>query len=110
MPRVVAAVRDAVQLFLDGKCPAFGEAQTCGGGGGECGDHQHGEVQREPIVGTADIRDGRVVTMDFELTDSNGDLLDSSSRVGPMRYLHGAGQLLPALESAVSGLEEARTR
>jgi FKBP-type peptidyl-prolyl cis-trans isomerase 2/predicted Fe-Mo cluster-binding NifX family protein len=100
------SVRDAVQLFLSGECRAFGEAQTCGGGGGECGDHQHGEVQREPIVGAADIRDGRVVTLDFELTDSNGDLLYSSSRVGPMQYLHGAGQLLPALESAVSGLEE----
>ena len=29
------SVVDAVKSFLDGKCQAFGEAQTCGGGGGD---------------------------------------------------------------------------
>ena len=56
--------------------------------------------------GVADVRDGRIVTLDFELSDSAGNLLDSSTRVGPMRYLHGAGHLLPALETAVAGLEK----
>jgi len=97
-------VRDAVELFVGGGCPAFDETQTCGGGGG-CGGHHHHEVHREPIEGVADIRDGRIITLDFELGDSDGNLLDSSTRVGPMRYLHGAGQLLPALEAAVAGLE-----
>ncbi len=97
-------VRDAVELFVGGGCPSFDEAQTCGGGGGECGDHHH-EVQREPIEGVADIREGRIITLDFELGDSDGNPLDSSTRIGPMRYLHGAGQLLPALESAIAGLE-----
>lgn len=99
------SVRDAVDLFLSGDCPAFDEKQTCGGGGGGCGDHHHEEVQRDPIEGIADIRDGRIVTLDFELADSEGNLLDSSTRVGPMRYLHGAGQLLPALENGIAGLE-----
>ena len=98
-------VRDAVELFVGGGCPAFDEAQTCSGGGGECGGHHHHEVQREPIEGVADIREGRIITLDFELGDNDGNPLDSSSRVGPMRYLHGAGQLLPALESAITGLE-----
>ena len=98
-------VRDAVGLFIDGGCPAFDETQTCGGGGGGCGGHHHHEVQREPIVGVADIREGRIITLDFELGDSDGNLLDSSTRVGPMRYIHGAGQLLPALEGAIAGLE-----
>lgn len=99
------SVRDAVELFISGGCPAFDEAQTCGGGGGGCGGHHHEEVQRDPIEGVADIREGRIVTLEFELSDSEGRLLDSSTRVGPMRYLHGVGQLLPALESAVGGLE-----
>lgn len=101
------SVGDAVNLFIDGGCPAFDEAQTCGGGGGECGGHHHHEeVQREPIVGVADIREGRIITLDFELSDSDGNLLDSSTRVGPMRYMHGVGQLLPSLEAAVAGLEK----
>lgn len=100
------SVLDAVKLFLEGGCRSFGEAQTCGGGEGGCGGHHHEEVEREPIVGTADIRDGRLITLDFELTESNGTLLDSSTRIGPMRYLHGAGQLLPALETALTGLEK----
>jgi FKBP-type peptidyl-prolyl cis-trans isomerase 2/predicted Fe-Mo cluster-binding NifX family protein len=100
-------VRDAVELFIGGGCPAFDEAQTCGGGGdgGGCGGDHHEEVHREPIEGVADVREGRIITLDFELADSDGNLLDSSTRVGPMRYLHGAGQLLPALEGAVAGLE-----
>jgi FKBP-type peptidyl-prolyl cis-trans isomerase 2/predicted Fe-Mo cluster-binding NifX family protein len=101
------SVGEAVRLYLDGGCRAFGEAQTCGGGGGGCGGHHH--VEREPIDGTADVRDGRVVTLDFELEDADGTALDSSTRTGPMRYLHGAGQLLPGLESAVTGLEEGAT-
>jgi FKBP-type peptidyl-prolyl cis-trans isomerase 2/predicted Fe-Mo cluster-binding NifX family protein len=101
------SVGDAVKLFIDGGCPAFDEKQTCGGGGGECGGHHHHEeIQREPIEGVADIREGRIVTLDFELSDSAGNLLDSSTRVGPMRYMHGVGQLLPALESAVDRLEK----
>ncbi len=99
------SVSEAIELFLKGGCRSFGEAQTCGGGGGGCGGHHHEEVQREPIEGVADIRDGRIVTLDFEITDGDGAVLDTSSRVGPMRYLHGAGQLLPALERAVAGLK-----
>ena len=103
------SVRDAVDLFIGGGCPAFGEAQTCGGGGGECGGHHHEEVQREPIEGVADIRARRIITLEYELTDSDGNLLDSSARTGPMRYLHGAGQLQPALEGAIAGLETGAT-
>lgn len=100
------SVGDAVDLFINGGCPAFDEAQTCGGGGGGCGDHHHEEVQREPIEGVVDIREGRIITLDFELSDSAGNLLDSSTRVGPMRYMHGVGQLLPSLENAIAGLEK----
>lgn len=92
-------VRDAVTLFIDGKCRAFGEAQTCGGGAGHCGGHHHHDVERPPIEGRADIRDGRVVTMEFEMRDSAGNLIEASGEQGPMRYLQGSG--------AISGLEKA---
>jgi FKBP-type peptidyl-prolyl cis-trans isomerase 2/predicted Fe-Mo cluster-binding NifX family protein len=100
-----SSVKEAVDLFLAGKCREFGEAETCGGGGGACGGHQH-EVEREPIEGPHDVRDGRVVTLDFELKDPQGNLIESSRTGGPMRYLHGSDMILPALEKAFDGLEE----
>jgi FKBP-type peptidyl-prolyl cis-trans isomerase 2/predicted Fe-Mo cluster-binding NifX family protein len=99
-------VREAVQLVIDGKAHVFGEAQTCGGGGGGCGGgHHHEEVQREPIEGKADIRDGRVVTFHYALKDKDGNQLDDSQNTGPMRYLHGHGNIIPGLEKALAGLE-----
>jgi FKBP-type peptidyl-prolyl cis-trans isomerase 2/predicted Fe-Mo cluster-binding NifX family protein len=97
------SVREAVELFLSGKCRAFGEAQTCGGG--DCAGHHHEPVVREPITGPADVRPNRVVSFDFELKDGEGQLLDSSAQRGAMRYLHGSGKLLPGLEKALTGLE-----
>jgi len=99
-------VREAVQAVIDGKAREFGEAQTCGGGGGECGgEHHHEEVKREPIEGKADIRDGRLVSFHYTLTDKEGQLLDASENSGPMRYLHGHGNILPGLEKGLTGLE-----
>ncbi len=99
------SARQAVELFLEGKCRAFGEAQTCGGGGGHCGGDHHPPIEREPISGKADIRAGRVVSLDYELKSNDGALLDSSAQSGPMRYLHGSRNLVPALEKALAGLE-----
>ena len=101
-------VREAVELFVSGGCRAFGEAQTCGGGEGGCGGHDH-HHHREPetfaIEGTADIRNGRMVTVEYELRDADGVVLNSSSETGPMRFIFGAGQVFPALEQALAGLE-----
>lgn len=100
------SVKKAVELFLAGSCRAFGEAQTCGGGEGGCGGHDHHqEPQTVPIEGKADVRDGRMITIEFELKDTEGQVLDSSSQSGPMRFIYGAGQTLPAIEKALSGLE-----
>ena len=101
-------VREAVELFVSGGCRAFGEAQTCGGGEGGCGGHDHHhhhEPETVPIDGTADIRDGRMVTVEYELKDADGVLLRSSSETGAMRFIFGAGQVLPAIEQALAGLE-----
>jgi len=100
-------VKDAVELFIEGKCRAFGEAQTCGGGSGQCGGHHHhhhDEVERPAIEGPADVREGRIVSLDFQLKDTDGKVLDASDNQGPMRYLQGCGAI-PGLEKAIAGLE-----
>ena len=97
-------VQGAVDRYLAGNCREFGAAQTCGGG---C-DHEdhHQPVQTEPITdGPADIRDGRFVTLSYVLKGTDGGIIDSSERTGPMRYIQGRQQILPALEQAVAGLE-----
>jgi FKBP-type peptidyl-prolyl cis-trans isomerase SlyD len=49
------------------------------------------------------IDDRRVVSMHYKLTDNDGNVLDSSEGAGPMIYLHGAGNIIPGLEKALSG-------
>jgi FKBP-type peptidyl-prolyl cis-trans isomerase SlyD len=101
-----SSVGEAVQLFLDGQCRKFGEAETCGGGGGHCGGQPHEAVERDPIEGKADVQQGRVVTLEFVLKDADGKVIESSHQGAPLRYLHGAGGILPVLEKTLTGLEE----
>ena len=99
-------VREAIELYVSGGCRVFGEAQTCGGGEGGCGGHDHHhEPEIVPINGKADIRDGRMVTVEYELKDTDGAVLNSSSETGPMRFIFGSGQIFPAIEQALAGLE-----
>ncbi len=99
-----STVNDAVTRFMDGKCPEFGKNHTCGGGGGCGGHHHHHEVERPAIEGVADVRDGRIVSMEFELKDAEGNLIDASDKRGPMRYLQGSGAIV-GLERALVGKE-----
>jgi len=99
-----STVQEVVTMFIDGKCRAFGEAQTCGGGSGHCGGHHHHEVERPAIEGKADVQDGRVVTMDFEMKDADGKVIDGSAKGEPMQYLQGSGAI-EGLEKALAGLE-----
>ena len=46
-----------------------------------------------------------MVTLEYEVKDGSGALLDDSATTGPMRFIFGAGQTLPAIEAAVAGLE-----
>ncbi len=48
------------------------------------------------------IADNTVVTIDYELTDEDGQVLDSSTG-GNFAYLHGASNIIPGLENALSG-------
>lgn len=49
------------------------------------------------------IAKNTIVTFEYELTDSQGNALDSSRDSGPMTYVHGEGRLVPGLEAALEG-------
>ena len=52
------------------------------------------------------IAKDKVVSIDYTLTDSGGQVLDSSQGKEPLNYLHGAGHIIPGLESALEGKAE----
>ena len=49
------------------------------------------------------IAAGRVVSLEFTLSDGEGKQLDSSKGSGPLEYLHGAENILPGLEKHLTG-------
>lgn len=52
------------------------------------------------------VKPGRVVLLDYLVKVGSGKIVEGSSAKGPVEYLHGAGQILPALERALEGLRE----
>ncbi len=44
-----------------------------------------------------------VVSIEYTLTDDQNEVLDSSSEVGPLEYLHGHSNLIPGLERELEG-------
>src|SRR5690606_27198897 len=44
-----------------------------------------------------------VVLMHYTLTNPAGEVLDSSAGSEPLAYLHGAGNIIPGLENALTG-------
>jgi FKBP-type peptidyl-prolyl cis-trans isomerase SlyD len=55
---------------------------------------------------SAVVSDKSVVTVHYKLTDDQGNVLDSSDGSQPMAYLHGAGNIIPGLEKALTGKGE----
>lgn len=49
------------------------------------------------------VAKNRVVSIDYTLTDNDGQTIDSSDGGEPLAYLHGAGNIIPGLESALTG-------
>ena len=50
-----------------------------------------------------------VVTVEYTLTDDQGEVLDTSAGQEPLAYLHGVGQIVPGLERALTGKSEGDT-
>jgi len=55
------------------------------------------------MSGTAKIAANSVVSIDYRLTDDEGELLDSSAESAPLAYLHGHGQIVDGLERELTG-------
>jgi FKBP-type peptidyl-prolyl cis-trans isomerase SlyD len=49
------------------------------------------------------IANNKVVSIHYKLTNDDGDILDSSEGQEPLAYLHGLGNIIPGLESALIG-------
>ncbi|MDA7947389.1 MAG: peptidylprolyl isomerase [Hyphomicrobiaceae bacterium] len=50
-----------------------------------------------------DIGDKCVVSFHYTLTNADGEKLDSSDGRDPLKYLHGASNIVPGLEKALEG-------
>lgn len=51
------------------------------------------------------IQNGKVVDLAYSLTNTAGEVLDQADARDPFSYLHGSGQIVPGLESALEGLK-----
>lgn len=49
------------------------------------------------------IAKDKVASIEYTLTDNDGQVLDSSVGSEPLAYLHGAGNIIPGLEKALEG-------
>jgi FKBP-type peptidyl-prolyl cis-trans isomerase SlyD len=52
------------------------------------------------------VKLGRVVLLDYLVRIASGRVVEASTGKGPIEYLHGAGQILPALERVLEGMKE----
>lgn len=56
------------------------------------------------------ISKGSVVAIDYSLHLGDGQVVDASEPGDPLTYLHGEGQIVPGLESALEGLGVSDTK
>jgi FKBP-type peptidyl-prolyl cis-trans isomerase SlyD len=52
------------------------------------------------------IQTGRIVSIEYQVRLDDGEVVESTEQNRPVQYLHGAGMLLPSLESALEQVEE----
>lgn len=51
------------------------------------------------------ITSGTVVTLSYDITTSDGEIVESSDISGPVTFLHGQGAVLPGLDKRLEGME-----
>lgn len=49
------------------------------------------------------VENDKVVAIQYALKNPDGELLDSSEGGDPLKYLHGAGNIIPGLEAGLNG-------
>lgn len=49
------------------------------------------------------ITNDKVVSIEYTLKGSEGEIIDTSEGAGPLEYIHGRGYLIPGLEKELSG-------
>lgn len=52
------------------------------------------------------IEAGRIVSIEYEVRLQDGQTIEATDSGAPVQYLHGAGMLLPALESVLETMQE----
>ncbi len=50
------------------------------------------------------VQQDAVVSIDYTLTDDQGNVIDSSEGAAPLEYLHGHNNLIPGLERELTGM------
>jgi len=55
------------------------------------------------------IAAGSIVRIEYEIRVKGGDVIESSTKSGPVQYVQGEGKLLPALERRLEGLTAGQT-
>jgi FKBP-type peptidyl-prolyl cis-trans isomerase 2 len=56
------------------------------------------------------VAPGSVVRLEYEIRVKGGDVIESSTKSGPIQYVQGEGKLLPALEKRIEGLSAGETK
>jgi FKBP-type peptidyl-prolyl cis-trans isomerase SlyD len=56
------------------------------------------------VAGTMKIANNTVAAIEYTLTNTKGEVLDSSVGFEPLKYLHGASNIIPGLERELEGL------
>ena len=56
------------------------------------------------------VAPGNIVRLEYEIRVKGGEVIESSTKTGPVTYVHGEGKLLPALEKRIEGLAAGESR
>ena len=51
------------------------------------------------------VKDGAVVSLQYSLSEENGELIESNKGKDPLKYTHGSKQIVPGLEKELTGMK-----
>ena len=51
------------------------------------------------------VKDGSVVSLQYSLSEENGELIESNKGKDPLKYTHGNKQIVPGLEKELTGMK-----